>query len=328
MALSASGLYRLSAEQLRVECSERGLSSSGLVRELRSRLANSLKADQMDRKEEQQDSQASVAAAMLNPGSDEGPQGDGGFNRTQVLGDLLKQIKPLTSEEPEDILRFFVKVGEIHDLGLVSDRVFITRILPFVPGGLLQFLGSCLREGSSWAVCKAQLLDEYFPHFVRERLIRDLIVFNFHGEGQSMRVYFDQVFQAAEFLQYEATEPQLVDRVVMNLHPQVLSQAAFLEKPRSRKDLYRLAGLIEEKFSVLKERGRLGPEVTRGAPNSSGGGGRPRDDRGNPRGPERGSVRCWECGQQGHVRRSCPGRNAPSGNGQRPGGRWVPGQRC
>jgi hypothetical protein len=39
MALSASGLYRLSAEQLRVECSGRGLSSSGPVRVLRSRLS-------------------------------------------------------------------------------------------------------------------------------------------------------------------------------------------------------------------------------------------------------------------------------------------------
>jgi len=219
MALSASGLYRLSAEQLRVECSERGLSSSGPVRVLRARLANYLKADQMDRKEEQQDAQASVAAAILNPGSEEGSQGDSGFNRTQVLSDLLKQIKPLSSEEPEDILRFFVKVGEIHDLGLVDDRVFITRILPFVPGEFLQFLGARLREGGSWAGCKSQLLDGYFPHFVRERLIRDLIVFNFHGEGQSMRVYIDQVFQAAEFLQYEATELQLVERVVMNLHP-------------------------------------------------------------------------------------------------------------
>jgi len=97
MALSASGLYRLSAEHLRVEFSERGLSSSGPVRVLRSRLANYLKADQMDRKEEQQDTQASVAAAILNPGSEEGPQGDSGFNWTQVLSDLLKQIKPLSS---------------------------------------------------------------------------------------------------------------------------------------------------------------------------------------------------------------------------------------
>jgi len=325
MALSASGLYWLSAEQLRVECSERGLSSSGPVHVLQGRLADYLKADPMDRKEEQQGTQASVAAAILNPVS-EGPHGDSGFSRTQVLSDLLKQIKPLSSEEPEDILRFFVKVDEIRDLGLVGDRVFITRILPFVPGGLLQFLGACLREEHSWAVCKAQLLDEYFPHFVRERLIRDLIVFNFHGEGQSMRVYFDQVFQAADFLRYEATE-QLVDRVVMNLHPQVLSQAAFLEKPRSRKELYRLVGLIEEKFSVLKERSRLGPEVTRGGGNGSDCGGRPRDDRRDPRAPVRGSVRCWQCGQQGHVRRSCPQRDAPSGNVQRPGAGRVPGQR-
>jgi hypothetical protein len=263
----------------------------------------------------------------LNPASEEAPQGDSGFNRTQVLNELLKQIKPLSSEEPENILRFFVKVGEIHDLDLVDDRVFITRILPFVPGGLLQFLGACLRERASWAGCKSQLLDEYFPHFVRERLIRDLIVFNFHGEGQSMRVYMEQVFQAEEFLQYEATEPQLVDRVVMNLHPQVLSQSAFLEKPRSRKDLYRFVGLIEKKFSVLKERARLGPKLTRRGRHGTGGGGSLRDDRSNPRAPVREPVRCWGCGQHGHVRRSCPERNAPSENAQRAGTSGVPRQR-
>jgi hypothetical protein len=88
MALSASGLYRLSAEQLRAECSERGLNSSGPVRLLRSRLADYLKADQMDR-EEPQGIQASAAADMLNPGSDIGPRGDSGLNGTQVVGDLL-----------------------------------------------------------------------------------------------------------------------------------------------------------------------------------------------------------------------------------------------
>jgi hypothetical protein len=207
-------------------------------------------------------------------------------------------------------------------LGLVDDRAFITRILPFVPGGLLQFLGAFAR-GGSWAACKSQLLDEYFPHFVHESLIRDLTVFNFQGEDKSMRFYIDRVFQAAEFLQYEATE--LVDRVVMNLHPRVLSQAAFLEKHRSRKDLYRLVGLIE-KFSVLKQRDRLGPEANRDGGNSSGCGGRPRNDRENPRAPARGPIRCWGCGQQGHVRRSCPEKNLRSGNVQRPGA-GVPGQR-
>ena len=102
-----------------------------------------------------------------------------------------------------------------------------------------------------------QLLDEYFPHFVHERLIRDLVVFNFHGEGKSMRAYVEQVFQAADFLQCEATEQQLVERVVMNFHPDILRQAAFLDKPRSLQDLRRVAGLTEEKFAVLKERRRL-----------------------------------------------------------------------
>lgn len=76
--------------------------------------------------------------------------------------DLLKQTKLLSSEQPEEISRFFVRFAEIHALALADDRVFITRILPLVPGGLLQFLGACLREGNSWAVCKSQFLEEYF----------------------------------------------------------------------------------------------------------------------------------------------------------------------
>jgi len=45
---------------------------------------------------------------------------------------------------------------------------------------------------------------------VRERLILDLIAFRFHAAGQPVRDYVDQFFQAANFLQYEATEQQLV----------------------------------------------------------------------------------------------------------------------
>jgi hypothetical protein len=141
--------------------------------------------------------------------------------------------------------------------------VFITRILPLVRGGLLQFLGVCLRERSSWEACKVQLLEEYFPHFVRKRLIRDLNVFNFQDEGQPLRVYIDLVFQAADFLQYEANEQQLVERVIMNFHSHILGQAGFLEKPRSRNELYCLVGLMEERFSILKERSRSSQEGAR-----------------------------------------------------------------
>ena len=77
---------------------------------------------------------------------------------------------------------------------------------------MLKFLGGCLRQGLNWAECKFQLLDEYFLYFVRKRLIRDLIVFGFHAVGQPVRDYVEQLFQAPNFLQYEATEQQLDDR--------------------------------------------------------------------------------------------------------------------
>jgi hypothetical protein len=219
---------------------------------------------------------------------------------------LLRQVSPLLPEQPEDILRLFVRLGEIHDLGLVPDRIFITRILPLVSGSLLQFLGTCLREGRSWVACKSQLLEEYFPHFVLERLVRDIIVFNFQGERQSMRVYVEQVFQAANFLHYGATEEQLVDRVVMNFHPDVLNQAAVLDRPRSLGDLRRVAGLVEEKFSVLKERRRLDPGVVKGTDRGAEYRGTARNIWRRAQAPTVASTGYWGCGEAGHFRMNCP----------------------
>ena len=230
---SRKKLRRLAVDQLRLECTERGLCSSGTVRELRSRLADHLRSGQVEDTKEQHPVQASVSAGML--------------------GDDHTVAPPL----------------EDSSLGLVDDRTFITRVLPLVPTGLLQLLGACLRSGDNWAECKARLLEEHFPHFVRERLIRDLIVFNFHAREQPLRVYIDQVFQAANFLQYAATEQKIVERLVMNFHPAVLSQAAFLDKSLTAWELYLVVGLIEEWFSVCQERVRTGQGADRG---SEGGG--------------------------------------------------------
>ena len=73
-------------------------------------------------------------------------------------------------------MRLFIRLDDVYSLGLVEDRVFITRILTLVSDSLLTFLGNCLRTGRSWTECKSQLLSEYFPNFVRERVIRDLII--------------------------------------------------------------------------------------------------------------------------------------------------------
>ena len=46
----------------------------------------------------------------------------------------------------------------------------------------------------------------FFPHFVCERMIRDLITFNFHEEGQSVREYIDRVFAVARILAYDVDD--------------------------------------------------------------------------------------------------------------------------
>ena len=52
-------------------------------------------------------------------------------------------------------------------------------------------------------------------------MVHDLIVSNFHEEGQALCEFVDRVFEAAKFLEYEADEEQLVGRIVMNLHPAI-----------------------------------------------------------------------------------------------------------
>ena len=119
--------------------------------------------------------------------------------QASVLVELLRQVIPLSSEEPEEILLLFVRLGEVYDLGLADDRQFVTRVLPLVSGSLLKFLGDCLRAVCSWTDCKSRLLDEYFPYFVRERLVRDLIVLKFHVVGEPLREYIERKSQAATY---------------------------------------------------------------------------------------------------------------------------------
>jgi hypothetical protein len=257
--------------------------------------------------------QASVQTDLVNNLEQPVPQnvgycsnGGGVDSQAVVPGELLRQISPLSSEKPEDILWFFVRLEESHKLGLVSDRIFVTRILPLVSGSLLTFLRECLSRAGSWAECKAQLLEEYFLYFVRERLIRDLIVFNFQNEGQPLRMYIEQVFRDAEFLRYDASEQQLVERIVMNFHPSMLAHAAFLDKLRSLKELYIVVSLIEEKFSVAEEWRRMEgvSQLSCGGGVASRNASRSTPLRAGPLGTV--SLRCWGCGQSGHFRRDCP----------------------
>jgi hypothetical protein len=77
------------------------------------------------------------------------------------------------------------------------------------------------------------VLKEYFPLFVREKMIRDLVVFNFQKKDCPLREFIKEVVDTAEFLQYHASEGEIVDRILMNMHPDILAQAALLPRPGS-----------------------------------------------------------------------------------------------
>jgi hypothetical protein len=102
---------------------------------------------------------------VVDPNSGSCSHGGGRDSPTPVLVELLRQVLPLCSEDQEAILRSFVRVEKIHDLGLVDGTAFVTIILPLVKGDLLRFWGDCWREGSGWVECKARLLEEYFPYW-------------------------------------------------------------------------------------------------------------------------------------------------------------------
>ena len=327
MALVPVDIYRLMSEQLRDVCVRQGLNSSGSVRELRRRLVKQRKVEEMANKQEDQSVRASASLDLptgINTRDNTGREVDvhaSGRESNAVLVDLMRQVAPLTSNEPEAILRFIAHLDEVHELELCDDRVFITHILPLVPGVVMRFFGECLKERRNWKQCKTEIMHEFCPPFIRERLIRDLITFNFHKQHTPVREYIDQVFSAARILEYNAQEQELVDRIVMNLHPDILAHSAFLDRPQCRKDLYDTVALIEEKIAVNRERQRGLSEQISGTERRPYGGTVNRNATRRPQG-----SKCWTCGQTGHIQRYCRANTSRSGNGQEPGGRPTPGQ--
>ena len=162
MALSVSEVYYLSGETLRQACLERCLDHSGPVRELRQRLAEHIRSGPIDPPEVRQVS--ATTDLGNNTGTDippivpSGSHGSGGEGAVPVLVELLRPVPPLSSEEPEAIMRLLIRLDAVHDLGMFDDRTFIVRILSLVSGSVLTFWGDSLRVGRDWAECMSHVL--------------------------------------------------------------------------------------------------------------------------------------------------------------------------
>jgi hypothetical protein len=115
----------LKVEQLCDECLRQGLDIEGTVRKLRQRLKRQLKDQTMENKQEDIDVQAGAAVnlpidapARENQGRDWNFRAPDSCNHNPVFVELMRQVPPLTSEEPEAISRFIARLEEVYVLGL------------------------------------------------------------------------------------------------------------------------------------------------------------------------------------------------------------------
>ena len=121
---------------------------------LRQILAEHVKSNQKDTSCDEKMAQASVQTDFVNNVVEPVPQNVGCSSHAggvdghaQVLVELLRQVSPLSSEDPEGILRLFVRLEKIHNLGQVEGCIFVTRVLLPVSGSMYACLGvACLVE--------------------------------------------------------------------------------------------------------------------------------------------------------------------------------------
>jgi hypothetical protein len=178
MNYSPTDVYHWSRPVLEQRCGELVLEAFGSVRELRERLSTALKlrsAGTSSNMENIKASTPSVENALgegLSDRIESGALAGSLESEISVLGELFRNVQPLQSDEPTEILRFFVSLKGIYDLQLASDRLFTLKLLPKLKGACSNFLGGCIRRGDSWELCKKMILEEFFPFIVREKLIR------------------------------------------------------------------------------------------------------------------------------------------------------------
>jgi cell division protein FtsI/penicillin-binding protein 2 len=97
--------------------------------------------------------------------------------------------------------------------------------------------------------------------------------------------------------------------MLQNIHPRIKAHLLFASKPEYVQDLFSLAATVAEAVAVEEQRNLLTTDTQKErAPGSTAksmvvaaASGR--------------GVRCWECGDSGHIRRTCPEARGSSVSG-------------
>jgi hypothetical protein len=147
LGIIPSDVYHLTGDELRQGCLEGGLDTGGPLRLLRQRLSEYFKSSPMETwyvKMAQATTKTDMVDNIVGPvlqTVDIYSHLARVNGQAQVLVELLLRAALFSSEEPENILHFYIRLQEIHNLGPVADRNFVTHVLPLLTGSVLTCLG-------------------------------------------------------------------------------------------------------------------------------------------------------------------------------------------
>lgn len=83
--------------------------------------------------------------------------------KLNLVSDLFKNIPLLSDTDPENILKFLIRVSEVYDLKLVSESEFLSLLVSRTSGRVMQILGAHLGTTSHWGMVRAQIISTFLP---------------------------------------------------------------------------------------------------------------------------------------------------------------------
>jgi hypothetical protein len=169
MYMMSEWIDNLTSEELQKMATELGVSDSATVHELRQRLKELWRTMEQYLPPRSTDKSAvGLDIATNSKGNESCSDVQGQMEylqakvRSKAVADLLRGLPVLSITEPESVFEFPVRVRQVYDLRLVSDREFMAQRLTKTTGRVARIVGAHLRIGSSWLSLLSEILSSIF----------------------------------------------------------------------------------------------------------------------------------------------------------------------
>ena len=233
--------------------------------------------------------------------------------KVKIVNELIASIPTLSGTDPEQIIQFLIRASEVLELRLLPDSEIMAFLITRTSGRIMQMIATHIGTTDSWGVVQSQIIATFLPHRVKEKFLTSMVLERFQAPSEDLTDYITSVVAAARILEFVGTEPQLVQRIVQNLHPKIRSHCIFQKRPESISELFSLSTAVKEAIAVEDQRKQRAASLPQG--------GAPRaNTQGQTKvSPAEQKPECWTCGKIGHLQRACPSRTRPNVRATRSG---------